>query len=112
MHKESCKESFSDLSFTFICCASFVHFFGRPFIKQFTLCYQTIVCPVSVLSACNVGVLWPNGWMHQDETWNAGRPRPWPHCIRWRPSSPSPNFRPISVVAKRLDGSRCHLAGR
>jgi len=24
---------------------------------------------------CNVGVLWPNGWMHQDETWHAGRPR-------------------------------------
>ena len=22
-----------------------------------------------------------------------------------------PNFRPISVVAKRLDGSRCHLHG-
>jgi len=24
----------------------------------------------------------------------------------------SPNFRPISVVAKWLDGSRCHLVGR
>jgi len=23
----------------------------------------------------------------------------------------APNFRPVSVVAKRLDGSRCHLAG-
>jgi len=23
-----------------------------------------------------------------------------------------PNFQPISVVAKWLDGSRCHLAGR
>jgi len=33
------------------------------------------VCPV-----CNVGVLWPNGWMHQDQTLHAGRPRPWPHC--------------------------------
>jgi len=28
------------------------------------------------LSVCNVGVLWPNGWMDQDETWHAGRPRP------------------------------------
>ena len=27
--------------------------------------------------------------MHQDETWHAGRPRPWPHCFRWGPSSPS-----------------------
>ena len=24
---------------------------------------------LSVLSACNVGVLWPNGWMDQDATW-------------------------------------------
>jgi len=42
-------------------------------------------CPV-----CDVGVLCPNGCMDQDETWHAGRPRPWPHCVRWGPSSPSP----------------------
>jgi len=38
--------------------------FGRPFVKRFALCYQTVVlsvCPV--LSVCNVGVLWSNGWM-------------------------------------------------
>jgi len=29
------------------------------------------VCPV--LSVCDVGVLWPNGWMDQDETWHGGR---------------------------------------
>jgi len=64
-------------------------------------------CPVlSVLSCpvCDLGVLWPNSWTDQDETWHAGRHRPWPHCVRWRPSSkgaqPPPNFRPISVVAK------------
>jgi len=28
-------------------------------------------CPV--LSVCNVGVLWPNGWMDQNETWHEGR---------------------------------------
>ena len=67
---------------------------------------------------CNVGVLWPTGWMDEDETWHAGRPRPWPHCVRWGTSSPStkgrqpPYFRSISVVAKWLDGSRCHLVGR
>ena len=44
---------------------------------------------LSCLSVCNVGVLWPNGWTDQDETWHAGRPRPWPHCARWGPSSPS-----------------------
>jgi len=67
------------------------------------------VCPV----LSNVGVLWPNGWMDQDETWHARRTRPWPRCIRRGPSSPSPkgaqppsNFRPTStsVMAKWLDG--------
>jgi len=24
--------------------------------------------------------------MDQPETWHAGRPRPWPHCVRWGPS--------------------------
>jgi len=47
------------------------------------------VCPVC-LSDCDVAVLWPNGLTDQDETWHAGRPRPWPHCVRWGPSSPSP----------------------
>jgi len=67
------------------------------------------VCP-SCLSVWDVGVLWPNGWMDQDETWHR------PHCVRWGPSSSKkghspPNFRPMSVVAKRLDGLRCHLVG-
>jgi len=50
--------------------------------------------------------------MDQYETWHAGRPRPWPHCVRWGHSSPPQNgaepsnSRPISVVAKWLDGSR------
>ena len=32
-------------------------------------------CPVclSVRSLCDVGVLWPNGWTDQDETWHGGR---------------------------------------
>jgi len=41
---------------------------------------------LSCMSACNVHALRPNGWTNQDETWHAGRPRPWPHCIRWGPS--------------------------
>ena len=91
--------------------------FGRPFVKRFALCYQTVVC-LSVLSVCGVGVVWPNGWMDQDETWLRGRPRSWPHYVRWRSSSPFPNgaelpsiFGPYHV-AKWLDGSRCHLVGR
>jgi len=30
--------------------------------------------------------------MDQDETWQAGRLRPWLHCVRWGPSSPSPKW--------------------
>jgi len=86
--------------------------FGRPFVKRFALWYKSVVCPVclSVLSVCNVRALWPNGWTDQDETWHAGTPRPWQHAT-WGPSSPSPkgaqppNFRPISVPAKWLNGS-------
>ena len=62
---------------------------GRPFLKQFALCYRSVVLSVC-LSVCDVRALWPNGWTDQYETWNAGRPRPWPHCVRWGPSSPSP----------------------
>ena len=56
------------------------------------LSVRCLPCPV-----CNVRALWPNSWTDQDETWHAGRPRPWPHCVRWRPSSPplkghSPQF--------------------
>jgi len=112
------------------------------------------------LSGCDVGVLWPNGWMDQDEIWHGGRPRPRRHCIRKGRSPPpqkkgGPQFsahvccgqtagwikmplgtdvglgagnivldrdtaspkrgtaarttRPMSIVAKRLDRSRCHL---
>jgi len=72
---------------------------------------------LSVLSVCDVGVLWPNGWMHQDKTWHGGRPQPRPQCFRWGPSSPSPkghnpNFSSMSVVAKWLDGLRCHSVQR
>jgi len=63
-------------------------------------------------------VLWPNGWMDQDDTWHVGRPRPRPHCARWGPSSPPqregahPHFWPMSVVAEQLDGSRHQLVRR
>ena len=64
--------------------------FGRPFLKRFALlCYQTVlcpVCPVSLRRWCTVA----KGWMDQDETWHAGRPRPGTHCARWGPSSPVP----------------------
>ena len=46
--------------------------FGRPFVKRFAVCCRTVV--LSVLSVCDVSVLWPNGRMDQDETWRGDRP--------------------------------------
>jgi len=42
-------------------------------------------------------LLWPNGWMDQDETWHGDASWFRPHCARWGPSSPpqkgrSPQF--------------------
>jgi len=62
-------------------------------------------------------LLWPNGWMDEAGTWRGGRPQSRRLCVRCG-SSPLPqkgggatllNFRPISIVAKRLYASRCHL---
>jgi len=55
-------------------------------------CLSCLFCPAS--SVCDVGVLWLNVWMDQDETWRAGRPRPWPHCVRWGPSFPPSSAQP------------------
>ena len=97
--------------------------FGQPSVKRFVLCYLTVVCPV-----CDVGVLWPNGWMDQDLSllwpngcmdqdaiWYGGRL--WrPHCVRQGPSSPkkghSPQFSAHVCCGQRLDGSKCHLVWR
>jgi len=38
-----------------------MEFIGRPLVKWFALYYWTVV--LSCLSLCNVGVLWPNGWI-------------------------------------------------
>jgi len=63
-------------------------------------------------------LLSPNGWMHQYATWYGGRPQPRRLYVICGPSFPSskgaqsPNFRPMCVVAKRLDGLRWHLVWR
>ena len=61
---------------------------GRPFVKRLALPYWTVF-----LSVCDVGVLWSNGWINQNDTWHGRRPRPRPHCVRWGPSSPFPQER-------------------
>ena len=49
------------------------------------LSVRCLSCPV-----CDVHALWPNGWTDQDETWHAGRPRPWSHCVRYGVMDPAP----------------------
>jgi len=89
---------------------------GRPQARR--LCVTWGTRPLSkkgteppIFGPC---LLWWNGCMNQDATWYGGRPQPRRHCVRRGPTSPplkghSPNFRPMSVVAKRLNGLRCHL---
>ena len=90
--------------------------FGRPFVKRFALCYQTVVC----LSVCFSVTLMHCGQM-------VGRIKikrglhvglgPGQIVLDGDPASPpqkagaTPNFRTISVVAKWLHGSRCLLVG-
>jgi len=60
------------------------------------------------------------GWVNLDATWYDGRHRPGQQCVRCGPSfaprAQPPALKtkigPCHVVAKRLDGSRCHLVRR
>ena len=61
---------------------SFEHGFWAPVCK--TVYPMLSDRCLSCLSVCDVGVLWPNGWMDQDATWYGGRPWPRPHYVRWR----------------------------
>jgi len=60
-------------------------------------------------------LLWPNRWMDQDDTWHGGGPQSRHIVLDGDPAPPTqkggrgPNFRPISIVAKPLDASTCHL---
>jgi len=85
-------------------CPNFTVFWANV-LQTAALCSRTVVCPVCpILSVCDVGVLWPNGWMNQDATWYGGRPRPRPHGDP-APSPPrergreAPSFRPMFIVA-------------
>jgi len=76
---------------------------------------RCLSCPVC-LSVCNVGVLWPNGCMDQDETISMDRGLGPDHIVLDGDPDPpkghNPSFGPMSVVAKRLDGLRCHMLWR
>ena len=146
--------------------ASLSMVFGRPFVKQFALCYQTIVltaCLSVTLAYCGQTAGWikmplglevglgpvdfvldwnpaPSpqkgggappqiladvycgqtaGWIKMALGMEVGL-RSGEFVLDGDPASPPqkrqrsslPNFRPISIVAKRLDASRCHLVWR
>ena len=72
--------------------------FGRTFVKRFALCYRTVVLSVC-LSVCTLVYCGQTvGWIKMKLGMEVGLVP----C----------NFRPTSIVHKRLDGSRCHLARR
>jgi len=50
--------------------------------------YAIYTGPLSCLSVCNVGVLWPHRSIDQDATWYGGRPRPRRQCVGLGPSCP------------------------
>jgi len=85
--------------------------FGRPFVKRSPYAFGPLSClSVCVWRWCTVG------WIKMKLGMQVGRPGhivldgdPAPPPQR---AQPTPNFRPISVVAKWLDGLRCHLVWR
>ena len=91
------------LSVTLVYCGQTVGRIKRKLSMQVrlglaTFCYMGTQIPspnVHTPPIFGPYLLRPNGCMDQDATWYAGRPLS--------------NFRPIYIVAKRLDALRCHL---
>jgi len=60
-------------------------------------------------------LLWPNGWMDKVPLGTEEGLGPGDIMLDGDPAQPTkkgekhPNFRPMSVVTKRMDGSICHL---
>jgi len=83
----------------------------RPML--FDRCPVCLSCPV-----CNVDLLWPNSWMDQDELGTEVGLGPGHIALAGvsappkKGHSPPPNFQLMSIVAKRLNGLRCHLVWR
>jgi len=96
MLSDPCLSCLSVLSVTLVYCAQTVGWIKMKIGKQIGLSTGHIVldgdpAPLpqkgALLPIFGPYLLWPNGWMDQDETWHAGRPQRWPQCVRWVPSS-------------------------
>jgi len=84
--------------------------FGRPFVKRFALCYRTVV--LSCLSGLSVTLVYCGqtvGWIKMKLGMQVGL-GPGHTVLDENPAPPKraqpPIFSP-SIVAKRLDASRC-----
>jgi len=91
-------------------------FIGRPFVKPFALCYRSVVCLSVCLSVTLVycGQTVGRIKMKLDTQVGLG---PGHIVLNGDPGPPSPkghtpNFQPMSVVAKWLVGLTCHLVWR
>ena len=87
---------------------------GRPFVKRFALCYRSVVCLSVTFMHCGQTV----GRIKMKLGKQVGL-GPGDIVLGGTHAAPPPlkghshfNFRPISVVAKWLHGSRCHLVWR
>jgi len=109
-----------------VCCGQTVGWIKMPFGTELSLGPSDIVLdgdpaprkkghssPSPIFGSC---LLWSNGWMDQNATGCEGRPQSLATVLDGDPAPPKghrlPNFWPMSVMAKRLDGSRCHLVRR
>jgi len=103
-----------------------VSIFGRPLVKQFALSYWTVVVSdmsvdLSVYPVClSVTLVYCGqrvGWIKITLGVQVGLGGPGDTVLDADPASSSksgtaPNFWPMSIAAKRLDGLRCHLVWR
>ena len=81
--------------------------FGRPFVKRFAVCYRTVV--LSVLSVTLVYCGQTAGWIKMKLGTQVGL-GPGDFVFDGDPAPLPNNFRLMFIMAKRLDGSRWHLA--
>jgi len=107
----------SHLSVTLVCCGQTVRWIKIKLGTEVGLGPGHVVLGGHPTPSKWARLLWPNSWIDQDATWYGGRPRLREFELDGDPAPPkrgtaSHTFRPMSIVAKRLDGSRCHLARR
>jgi len=93
-----------------VCCLGFLKIFARPLLKRFTLCYRTYLSVT--LMYCGQTV----GWIRMPLSIEVGL-GPGHIVLDGELAPPKrgtarPSFLPMSVVAKQLDGSRCHFVRR